>query len=140
MSEAKFRVGDRVQTLVPCCKIPRGVAGTVVECIGSAGVAVAIDGHPEPSGGGGWVYTAFEVEPERPRVTLTPPPNTVPVRIAVAVGEDGKQYAAAECCESDAKGIEIAKEGIDYLPHRITFVTAHVPLPEQPAEVEGVVE
>lgn len=75
--------------------------------------------------------------------TLTPytppaPAGTVPVRIAVAVGEDG-YWSADGCSEWDeSKTVAIVK--FDPQPCRISWITAHVPLPQPPAEVEGVVE
>ena len=60
-------------------------------------------------------------------ITLaTPPPNTVPVRIAVAVWPDGTWRM--EYLDPEIAGT------------RLSWITAHVPLPEQPAEVEGKVE
>jgi hypothetical protein len=73
-------------------------------------------------------------------ITLaTPPPNTVPVRIAVAVDEHG-DWDAQGCINKPAETLaDWVRENVGGVC-RVSFITAHVPLPEQPAEVEGKVE
>lgn len=73
--------------------------------------------------------------------TPTPPPNTVPVRIAVLVDCNGQAEVWVDISEATG-GIMRAltqKDFEDGFP-RISYITAHVPLPEQPADVVGVVE
>lgn len=71
--------------------------------------------------------------------TPPPPEGTIPVRIAVGVDRNGDWSAAGwfghgqggECAEKHVR--ECWEEGGGNI--RITFVTAHVPLPQPPAEV-----
>ena len=71
--------------------------------------------------------------------TPTPPPNTVPVRIAVAVNAAGRWDAQGNSEGPDERMMDWANENVGY-DGRITFITAHVPKPDQPAEVAGTVE
>lgn len=73
--------------------------------------------------------------------TPPPPPNTVPVRVAVAVAADrtwdaeGASFKPPESSESVAIGS--LNPGI---ASRITWITAYAYLPEPPAEVRGEVQ
>ena len=69
----------------------------------------------------------------------TPSPNTVRVRIAVAVAENGDWCGYGGADNTDAKSSKYATEGMAE-GRRISFITADVPLPERPAEIQGVVE
>jgi hypothetical protein len=76
------------------------------------------------------------------RLAITPPPNTVPVRIAVAVNDRGEWRVSGSNNADDwtdwtKRHLAADALGGDCL---VSFITAHVPLPEQPAEVEGKVE
>jgi hypothetical protein len=67
-----------------------------------------------------------------------PPPNTVRVRIAVAVADDGGWSARGGSGESDR--YVASRAGEDLTNARVSWVTVDVPLPEKPAEIQGVVE
>ena len=70
------------------------------------------------------------------------PANTVRVRAAVAVAPDG-QWAVGGCSEDSDSGESFALDCLDVDPrgrNRVSFITATVPLPEQPATIEATVE
>lgn len=122
MSDGKFEFGERVTTTY-------GV-GRFVRLTSPEWCQVLLDD-------GRLLVTASsgELHPLPP----TPPPNTVPVRIAVAVAA-GRAAAAAVVHDSDDEPRVVAHLKGLWSSARITFVTAHVPLPEPPAEVAGEVE
>jgi hypothetical protein len=135
---SKLKVGDRVRTRVNYCGIPSGSHGTVVVVIGDDGVEVCVDGYANPENGG-WVYDAHEVEPAS-SAPNAPPPNTVRVRIAVAVDAGGvwAAWGAYMALDDDAAGM--ASRDFEVGTERVSFITADIPLPEKPAEIQGVVE
>ena len=125
--DAKFKVGDRVRTRVLDFNIPAGTMGTIHSPWMGCGWHVVMDGHLYNGNDPGYFYSDNELElATAPAATPTPPPNTVPVRIAVAVWPDGTWRM--EYLDPEIAGT------------RLSWITAHVPLPEQPAEVEGKVE
>lgn len=72
----------------------------------------------------------------------TPPPNTVRVRIPVVVNSKGEYVAIGYSGETDGQLLSRVREiAIEEL-HGVTrehFITADVPLPSPPVEVEGTV-
>jgi hypothetical protein len=75
-------------------------------------------------------------EIDRMLAAKAPPARTVRVRVAVAVAANGDWLA----CGAD-RSDEWAVARVEYDPgDRLTWVTADVPLPPEPAEVEGEVE
>ena len=129
---SEFTIGDRVRFVGDKISLLYGSSGVVV-AITPLGYKVQIDGDTHTNAKYGWGLCGHELEHASP----TPPPNTVPVRIAVAVGDDG--FWQAEGCSGWTD--EQAEKRVDFdSPCRVSFITAHVPLPEQPAEVEGKVE
>jgi hypothetical protein len=87
----------------------------------------------------GWAARVELLPPPPP-----PPPNTVPVRIAVAVNERGDWAAdGRSMMPSGTTAAFKARETVERENGgkvRVSFITAHVPLPEKPVEVEGTVE
>lgn len=71
--------------------------------------------------------------------TPKPAGRTKRVRIAVAVDRNG--FWNCYGCEGspDDEAMELAVEGVDHGESR-HFITADVPLPDDPAEIVGVVE
>ena len=69
-------------------------------------------------------------------IDADPPPNTVKVRIAVAVDPRGLWNCNGWQGAADAQVVE----SLDADGDRVTWITAHVPLPEPAAEVAGEVE
>lgn len=125
MSDEQLKVGD-----------PVVIRGQVVQ-IDGGGNAYLIRTEDECET---WMF-ARACEPAEAIPTPTPPPNTVPVRIAVAVDREGEWAAKGGKGYDDAwlssDMAETVTGGEGFC--RITFITAHVPLPEQPAEVAGKV-
>ena len=66
------------------------------------------------------------------------PANTVEVRIAVAVAEDGDWAASGWSGHPDGDCADNAMDCLDD-GARVSYVTARVPLPTKPAEIEGTV-
>jgi hypothetical protein len=118
---SEFTIGDRVRFVGDKISLLYGSSGVVV-AITPLGYKVQIDGDTHTNAKYGWGLCGHELEHASP----TPPPNTVPVRIAVAVWPDGTWRM--EYLDPEIAGT------------RLSWITAHVPLPEQPAEVEGKVE
>lgn len=77
-------------------------------------------------------------------------PRHAPVRIAVAVDEKGRTHSCGatdyerqrttELSERDQAASLIALANVPAGIKHVVFVTANVPLPSKPAEVEGLVE
>jgi len=130
---SKFKVGDRVRTTVWDFGFPPGTQGTVNRPY-AAGYDISIHGVADPDDGGeGWHYYPHELE-----LMNVSPPNTVRVRIAVAVADDGGWSARGGSGESDR--YVASRAGEDLTNARLSWVTVDVPLPEKPAEIQGVVE
>lgn len=125
MSEAKFKVGDTVM-------VPMKIVGVDP---GNAEFKYKVDISFALVGSGTMWIMADAIVPHTP----PPPPNTVPVRIAVAVDPDGR-WNGTGWSESDDK--EAGELALDVMSDRarLSYITAHVPLPAAPAEVEGRVE
>ena len=125
MSEAKFKFGDRVRD----GKHGLGFIGAYSPDIGLPYLVCFECGKLMWTTGDGIEH-----------VNPTPPPNTVPVRIAVATNVEREVWATN--VGPDLETDYYMREAEDYIagPVRISFITAHVPLPEQPAEIEGTVE
>lgn len=73
-------------------------------------------------------------------VVSAPPPNTVRVRIAVATNEHGHWFAVGwHHADNDDNMIGCCR---NQLPgeRRLSWVYADIPMPEKPAEIQGVVE
>lgn len=99
--------------------------------------------------GGLWASAVnLPVEPAAVETRWVPGPDTREVHIAVLVDADGgyvaEGWGEADCpCDRDAVERELRDWSSDRAsrmrPPRLSWVVAHVPLPEAPAEVPGVV-